>query len=140
DRADVLEIERRNAVDDRARARESLLSVHRGHQDGELVAAEPERLATLAEALPHLAEHAVAGGMAEAIVDPLEVVDVDEAERERLVLLLGDRELALQALVEVPVVAEVRERIGEREPHRAERAIRRALVERDREQRADQHE
>jgi hypothetical protein len=44
--------------------------------------------------------------MAVAVVDVLEVVDVDEAERERVALLLGLRQLALEPLVEVAVGAE----------------------------------
>ena len=72
-----------------------------------------------------------------AVVDLLEVVDVDEAERERPALLLGEGDLALEPLVEVPVVAESRERVGEREAHRFQRRKGRALVERDREQRPD---
>src|ERR671936_122433 len=51
-------------------------------------------------------EDAVAGGMSVAVVDALEVVDVDEAEAERQVCVLRRDELALQALVEVSVVAE----------------------------------
>ena len=74
--------------------------------------------------------------MAEAVVDPLEVVDVEEAERDERVGLVGERQLALEPLVEVAVVAEAGQRIGEREPHRAEGAVRRALVERDRDERA----
>ena len=71
------------------------------------------------DALADLAQHAVTCGMSEAVVDPLEVVDVDQAEGEGLALLLGQRQLALQALVEVAMVTEFRERVGEREAHRA---------------------
>ena len=52
--------------------------------------------------------------------------------------LLRLDQLALEPLVEVPVVAEPRQRIGQRELHRAQCAVGRALVERDREQRADE--
>ena len=69
--------------------------------------------------------------MPEAVVDLLEVVDVDEAERDRSVLLLRVEQFALQALVEVAVIAEAGEWIGEREPHRPQRPVRRALVERN---------
>ena len=50
-------------------------------QQRELVTAEPERLAALAQPPGDLRQDAVAGRMAEAVVDPLEVVDVDQAER-----------------------------------------------------------
>src|SRR5207253_4464843 len=97
-----------------------------------------KRLATLAQPGGDLREHAVSGGMAEAIVDLLEVVDVDETERQRRVGLFRVQELALETLVEVTVVPEARERVREGEPHRAERTVRRALVQRDGEQRADE--
>ena len=61
-----------------------------GRQHGELVAAEageqvvaPERGA---HAVGHVAEEAVAVGMAERVVDGLEVVEVDQQQRQLLVL------------------------------------------------------
>ena len=54
-------------------------SSRRGEQEGELVAAEPEGLAALAEAGCHLREDAVADRVAVPVVDLLEVVDVEEA-------------------------------------------------------------
>jgi len=45
-------------------------------------------LAALAQAQCDLREDAVTGGMAVAVVDPLEVVHVDEAQAERLRRLL----------------------------------------------------
>ena len=124
----------RAMIDSRDRERDLLVGAREQH--GELVAAEPERLAALAQPRRDEREHAVAGRMAEAVVDPLEVVDVEEAERDERVGLVGERELALQPLVEVAVVAEAGQRVGQREAHRAERAMRRALVERDRDERA----
>ena len=109
-----------------------------GEEDGELVPAEPERLAALAESGRQLRQHLVAAGMAVAVVDPLEVVDVDQADAERIALLARVGELALEPIVEMAVVAESRKRVGQGEPHRAELAERRTLVERDREQRADE--
>jgi len=57
-------------------------------QHGELVAAEPCRGVAVAEAahqpLGHLAEHAVAGLVAQRVVDDLEVVDVDEQHVDRV--------------------------------------------------------
>ncbi len=76
--------------------------------------------------------------MPEAVVDPLEVVDVHEAEAERIALRLRVGELALEPVVEVAVVAELGQGVGERQPHRPQLAEGRALVERDRKQRADE--
>src|SRR6266545_6026175 len=76
--------------------------------------------------------------MSEEVVHALEVVDVDEAETEVAPAPLGLDQLALESLVEVTVISETGQRIGEREPHRAQGAIRRALVESDREQRSDE--
>ena len=140
DRADVLELHPRDAVDDRVAGCESGLLAVAGQEDGELVAAETERLTALAEAARHLRQHAVARGVAEAVVDPLEVVDVDQADRHGHVLLLGLDQGLLEPLVEVAVVAEAGERVGEGEPHRLQRAEGRALVQGDREQRADERD
>ncbi len=57
------------------------------------------------------------------------------SERPGLVRLV---EQSLELLLEVSMVAETAERIGQRQLHRLERAEHRALVERDREERADQ--
>ena len=138
--ADLLEVERPDPLDDRLRDRDGRAVVEPGEEDGELVAAEAEALAALAEPGGDLPEHPVAGGVAEAVVDPLEVVDVDEAEAEVLALVLGGGQLALQPLVEVAVVAEPRERVGQRQPHRPQRGEGRPLVERDREQRPDERD
>ena len=138
DGADVIEVDARDSLDDGVGGGECHALVVTAEQQRELVTAEPEGLAALAQPARHLREHAVAGGMAEAVVDLLEVVDVDEAQRQRRALLLGVEQLALEAFVEVAVVAESGEWIGEREAHRSQRVVRGALVERDREQRPDQ--
>ena len=110
-----------------------------GQEQRELVAAEPEGLAVLAQLRGELGEQPVALGMAVEVVDALEVVDVDQAEREGRASRLGLHELALEPVVEMPVVAEPGERVGECEAHRAERVVGRALIERNREQRPDEH-
>ena len=125
-------------LDDRLGCHPRAFLVAAGEQDRELVAAEPEGLAALAEVRRELREHLVAARMAEAVVDPLEVVDVHEAEAERIALRAGVCELALEPVVEVAVVAEPGQRVGQREPHRSQLAEGRALVERDREQRPDE--
>ena len=133
-----LELDRGDPLDDRLGRDPRTFLVAAGKQDRELVAAEPERLAALPEVRRQLGEHLVAARMAEAVVDPLEVVDVDEAEAERVALRARVGDLALEPVVEVAVVAEPGQRVGEREPHRAQLAEGRALVERDREQRPDE--
>ncbi len=140
DGADLLELRRADALDDRAGDADGRALVEPGEEHGELVAAEPEALATLAEACGDLPEDAVADRMPVVVVDPLEVVDVHQAQAQRLAVMLGLRQLALQSLVEVTVVAEAREWIGERESHCAQRFERRALIERDREQRTHQRD
>ena len=75
--------------------------------------------------------------MPEAVVDPLEVVDVHEAQRQREPPLARGLKLPLQALVEMSMVAEARKGVRQGQAHGPERADDRALVELDREQRAD---
>ena len=137
-RADVGQLERADAGEDGRGGRERLVGGHAGEEQRELVAAEPEGLAVLAQAPADAGEHTVADRVPVEVVDPLEVVHVDHAERERLVVGLGAEQLVLQPLLEAAVVAEPAQRVGQREPHRAQRLVRRALVERDREQRADE--
>ena len=88
-------------------------------QERELVAAEAEGLAVLAQVGRDLREHAVAGRVSEEVVDALEVVDVDQAEAEAGACALGLDQLALEAVVEVAVVAKAGQRIGQGELHRA---------------------
>src|SRR5262249_61950409 len=99
---------------------------------------ERERVTALAQPGRYLGEDPVALRMPEAVVDPLEVVDVDETEGERPAAAEGVFELARQAFVKVSVIAETRQRISEREAHRSQRAKQRALVQLDREQRPDE--
>ena len=53
--------------------------------------------------------------MAELVVQALEVVDVDQRERERLAGAVGALRLARELVLEVAVVVETREAVGERE-------------------------
>jgi hypothetical protein len=107
-------------------------------EERELVPTDAEGLAVLAQAGGHLGEHAVALRMPEAVVELLEIVDVEDADGQRHALLLGLRQVVLEPLVEVPVVAEPGEGVGERESHGGELAEDRALVERDRGERAEE--
>ena len=71
-RADLVDLERADPLDDRARDRDGRAFVEPGQQDGELVAAEPERLAALAQRATRPAPStAVADRMAVAVVDRL---------------------------------------------------------------------
>ena len=137
---DAFDVESRDALDDRAShgSRQALVVPREKHR--ELVAAQPERLAALTQPGRDVAEHKVADRMPEPVVHALQVVEVDEAERERRAHLLGRDELTLEPLVEAAVVSEAGERVGQREPHRADRLVRRALVEGDREQRAEERD
>src|SRR5215211_5212081 len=76
--------------------------------------------------------------MAEAIVDPLEVVEIDQAEAERKTTLVRVPQLPLESFMEMPVVSESGQRVRQGEPHGPKRADDRALVELDREQWPDE--
>ena len=133
----MIEIQRADSFDDRVRSRQGCLLVVVDEQECELVAAEPKGLASLPQLPRNLRKYPVSGRMPETVVDVLEVIDVDEAERQRGRAFLRRLQLALQSLVEVPVVSQPGEWIRQRQAHRPQRSVRRALVERDREQRAD---
>ncbi len=81
-----------------------------GQEDGELVATHPGHgvLAAdrLHQAVAHLLDQLVAGGMAEGVVDRLEVVDVDEEHAHRLAHPPRAHELLLHAVLEQPPVGE----------------------------------
>ena len=137
-RAELPQLEIGDALDARAGRRERLSRVGVRKQEREFVAAEPEALAALTKPRGDLRQDAVAGRMAVQVVHPLEVVDVEEGERNRRPLLLRVVELSPESLLEVAVVAEPRERIGQGQPDRLELPVRRPLVERDRQQRPDE--
>ena len=58
-------------------------SSRRGSRMRELVAADTERFAALAQAGRHLRQDAITDRMAAPVVDLLEIVDVEEAQRHR---------------------------------------------------------
>ena len=112
-----------HAAVERSRSRsQHLLRVARrrpGQHERELVAAEaadrvhrPQRLAQQLDQ-PH--EHGVAGGVALAVVDRLEVVEVEHGERERPARARRLGQLRLQALVEPAAVERAGERVDARE-------------------------
>ena len=87
-------------------------------QDRELVAAEPGGGVADTDArrqsLGDLEQHAVAGGVTEAVVDRLEVVEVEEDHRELEVLAPRPGQSVADALVEQRAVGELRDRIVKR--------------------------
>jgi hypothetical protein len=85
-------------------------------QHRELIAAQPRHHVLGAghryDALGHLHQHAVAGGMADAVVDQLEAVQVEEQHGEhRPALALGQRQRILQAIEQVQAVGQAGQRI-----------------------------
>ena len=83
---------------------------------GELLASHPadhvRRADDRAEHRRDPLQNFVALAVAADVVDPLEVVDVEHHQRERLVRPPGAAELGAQPLVEVAVVVEAGERVG----------------------------
>ena len=76
--------------------------------------------------------------MPEPVVELLEVVDVEDADAERHPLLLRVAQVAVEPVVEVPVVPEPGDGVGEGEAHRGELPEDRALVEGDGGERPDE--
>ena len=86
-------------------------------QDGELVAAEARRgvggADARGQALGDLAQDLVAGGVAEAVVDRLEVVEVEEDDRDAVLLATVAGDGVAHALDEQGAVGEVGDRVVE---------------------------
>ena len=86
-------------------------------QDREFVAPDAERAIGPAERTVHelaeAAQEAVATGVPSTVVDGLELVEVDDQERERVLVARCRRHLAIELLLEGPMVAESRQRIEE---------------------------
>ena len=69
-------------------------------------AADVHRPDLVAEPLRDLREHGVAGEVTDPVVDRLEVVEIEDQEREPPVVALGAQRLPAQGLVEVALVEE----------------------------------
>jgi hypothetical protein len=86
-----------------------------GEDDPELVAADAAcdvgRAHGLPQSLGDGCQHRIAGEMPDPVVDRLEVVDVEDDEREVAVVARRARALALERLVEVAPVVEARQRV-----------------------------
>ena len=95
-----------------------LVRVGAGHDDRELVATDPERAVAApqvrGDGRPGRADDGVADRVAARVVDLLEVVEVHDRERQRLVVAGRRRPLALHLLLERAVVAQSRQRVAER--------------------------
>ncbi len=108
DCADRAEVAFADARDDRLCDLECDRVLGARQQDRELVAPQPKCFAALAQPCGDLREDAVAGRMAELVVDALEVVDVEKTQRDDPITLLRDCKLALEPFVEVTMVPEPR--------------------------------
>jgi hypothetical protein len=133
DGAHVAEAEVPDAFDDRLRRRQRLVWAVAGQKDGELVASYPESLAGLAQPCRDSRKDGVAGRVTESVVDELEVVDVDEANRQGASKTSRVFEFSPKTFVEVPVIPEPGERVGQCQAHCAQGSEKLSLVELDRE-------
>src|SRR6185295_10662841 len=90
-----------------------------GEEDGELLAAVAGDDVGLADGLAEgggqVAEHLVPHLVAVGLVDVLEVVEVEEEQRQRVVVALGAAELLAEAVLEVAVVVDGGEPVGDGE-------------------------
>ena len=91
------------------------LRVRLGHQHDELVAAVPEGVVGLPQIRPEdsrdLAQGVVAGLVAEGVVDPLEVVEIEHHEGHVPAMATEPLELAVENLLERPIVEQPGERV-----------------------------
>jgi hypothetical protein len=103
-------------VDDPARQAERVAGVARGHDHAELLAAEAaddvRGADDPAEEVGELDEHDVADAVAVDVVHALEVVEVEHEDGDRVVRPACPVQLGAEAVVEVAVVVEARERVG----------------------------
>ena len=97
------------------------LEVGGGHHDRELVATHPVGPVAAAqrggEEAAEAAERPIAGRVAPRVVDLLELVEVDEEQREGSLLSSDVLDQPVEVLVEGPMVAEPRELIAQRVGH-----------------------
>ena len=93
-------------------------SVAAGQQQSEFVAAEPVRAIRPPEVRPHDLgdgpEQLVARRMTLAIVDLLEVVDIDDQQGQWRLVVPGGRHLGVELLLERPMVAEAGQAVTQR--------------------------
>ena len=94
-----------------------------GQHDGEFIAAQPRdggaalhlRLHQRRQALCHLPQQQIAGGMAKAIIHRLEAIQIDKQQRRRLARQDSVLHQLIQRFAEQAAVSEARERIEARQ-------------------------
>ena len=111
---------RRQYLDQHARlVGRGVLAEDQRIEEGELVGADARhrRVAVHRRAQPHgdLDQYVVAGLAAEQVVDRLEAVEVEDADRERRRVLGAIADQAIHLVVEAAMIAEPGQRIRERE-------------------------
>ena len=89
-----------------------------GQDDGELVTADAEAAVPVAQgvadAVGHADEEAVSGRVTLGVVDDLEVVEVEEQQRDRHLVTAVDLQLPVELLLEGAMVAEAGQAVVER--------------------------
>ena len=98
-----------------ARRQLGAIDVGRRQQHRELVAAEPRhrvgRAQGAAQARRHFLQHQIAGVMAERVVDLLEAIEIDQQDRQALVVAMRAQDRLLQAIEEQRAIRQVGQRI-----------------------------
>jgi hypothetical protein len=85
-----------------------------------------------AEGARHRPQHLVAGGVAACVVHLLEVVEIDQEQREAAAVAIGGRKLALELLAEPAAVGDTGQIVGGGEI--GEPLVRAGVVDRERRQ------
>ena len=113
--AGLLELLREQSLGHARREAHGIACVAGGHDDAELLAAQPAddvgAADGLAEDVGERDEHLVAGAVAVDVVDALEVVDVEHEHGNRVMRAADPVQLGPEAVVEVAVVVEAGERV-----------------------------
>src|SRR5258705_2539490 len=107
DRAHALGVDERRRLGRARKQRDELVTALSGH---DRVASQLAR-----QELHDLLEDLVAGAVAPAVVDGLEAVEIEQDERQRLLVAGGAAHLFVQPQHEIAPVVAVRERVLERE-------------------------
>ncbi len=94
------------------------LAVGVWHQDGELIATDAERpvgvTQDVADQAAHMAQQVIACRMPGRIVGQLEIIEVDDEEGKRHAIAAVPLDLAVEFLLECPVIAEAGECVAQR--------------------------
>ena len=102
-----------------ARGQLRAIDVGGRQQHREFIAAEPRHRVggaqRVAQARRHFLQHQITGVMPERVVDLLETVEIDQQDREALVIAMRSQDRLLQSIEEQRAVREVGERVVIRE-------------------------